>query len=233
MTKRSKRYRKNIEGLNLEKAYTLSEAIEILKNTTTAKYDESIELNLKTGVDPKKADQQVRGTVALPHGTGKTIRLVVLTKGDKVQEALEAGADEAGADELVEKIQGGWTGFDALVVTPDMMREVGKLGKLLGPRGLMPSPKAGTVTTDVAKAVKEIKAGKVEYKVDKSANINIAIGKISFTNEQIADNAKALLGAIYRAKPASVKGAYWQSLHITSTLGPGLKLDENNIATVI
>ncbi len=231
--KRSKRYRKNVEGLDLEKAYGLNDAIEILKKTTTAKYDESIELNLKTGVDPKKADQQIRGTVALPHGTGKNIRLIVLTKGDKVKEALDAGADEAGADELIEKIKGGWTDFDALVSTPDMMREVGKLGKVLGPRGLMPSPKAGTVTTDVAKAVKEIKAGKVEYKVDKSSNINIAVGKVSFTKEQIVENANALLGAILRAKPASLKGAYWQSLHITSTLGPGLKLDENNVTAAL
>lgn len=227
MTKRSKRYTGNAKGLDLDKAYSLDEAIDILKKTTAVKFDESIELNLKTGVDPKKAEQQVRGTVGLPHGTGKKIRLIVLTKGDKVKEAIDAGADDAGADELIDKIKGGWTDFDALVATPDMMREVGKLGKVLGPRGLMPSPKAGTVTTDVVKAVKEIKAGKVEYKVDKSANIHIAVGKLSFEKDKIAENAKTLLGAILRAKPASMKGAYWHSLYITSTMGPGLKLDIN------
>lgn len=233
MTKRSKRYRKNIEGLNLDKSYGLDEAIALLKKTSAVKFDESIELNLKTGVDPKKADQQVRGTVALPHGTGKKLRLIVLTKGDKVKEALDAGADEAGSEELIEKIKGGWTDFDALVVTPDMMREVGKLGKILGPRGLMPSPKAGTVTTDVAKAVSEIKAGKVEYKVDKQANIHIAVGKLSFDANKIQENAMALLGAILRAKPASVKGAYWHSLYICSTMGPGLRLDINTTQALL
>ncbi|MCP5509965.1 MAG: 50S ribosomal protein L1 [Chlamydiales bacterium] len=233
MAKKSKRYRKNIEGLALEKTYSLEEAAEILKKLEPAKFDETVELNIKTGVDPKKADQMVRGTVSLPHGTGQKIVLVVFAKGEKEKEALEAGADFAGSDELFEKIKNGWTDFNAVIATPDMMREVGKLGKVLGPHGLMPSPKAGTVTTDVAKAVAEIKAGKVEYKVDKSGNMHNAIGKISFEGSSLVDNAKALLSAIVRAKPVSVKGSYLQTLYMSSTMGPGIKIDINSATQAV
>ena len=233
MAKKSKRYRKNLEGLDLEKSYTIEEAAEILKKADHAKFDETVELNMKTGVDPKKADQLVRGTVSLPHGTGQNIVLVVFAKGDKEKEALDAGADYVGHAELFEKIKGGWTDFNAVIATPDMMREVGKLGKVLGPRNLMPSPKAGTVTTDVAKAVKEIKAGKVEYKVDKSGNMHNAIGKLSFDGKNLTENAKTLLAAIVKAKPASVKGTYLQTLFMSSTMGPGIKIDVNSATQAV
>jgi large subunit ribosomal protein L1 len=180
---------------------------------------------MKLGVDPRKSDQQVRGTVSLPNGTGKSISIVVLAKGDKVKEALDAGADFAGNDDLIEKIKGGWTDFDAMVATPDMMREVGRLGKILGPRGLMPTPKAGTVTTDISKAVTEIKAGKVEYKVDRNSGVNNAIGKVSFDNDKLVENIHTFLGAIMRAKPSAAKGTYIKSLALSSTMGPGIKVD--------
>ena len=187
------------------------------------------DIALKVGIDVKKSDQQVRGTVSLPHGTGKTVTLVVIAKGDKAKEALDAGADFAGADELLEKIKGGWTDFSALIATPDMMRELGKLGKVLGPRGLMPTPKAGTVTTDVAKAVKELKAGKIEFKVDKMGIVNNAVGKLSFNDEHLVENINALLHALSRAKPASSKGAFFRSLYLSSSMGPGLKIDLQSI----
>jgi large subunit ribosomal protein L1 len=211
--------------VDLNKAYKLEEAVEILKKAPTVKFDQSVNMALKVGVDPKKSDQQVRGTVSLPHGTGQKIVLVVIAKGDKANEALAAGADYVGADDILEKIKGGWTDFSALISTPDMMRELGKLGKVLGPRGLMPTPKAGTVTTDVAKAVKEVKAGKIEFKVDKTGNINNAVGKISFTAESLVENLKVLIGAINRAKPSSSKGIYLRSMYLSSTMGPGLKID--------
>lgn len=233
MTKHSKRYNKVLNGLDLEKTYTLAEAAELLKNSTSVKFDESVDLSMHLSVDPKKADQQVRGTVSLPNGTGKTIRLVVITQGDLVKEALDAGADFAGSTEYLDKIKGGWTDFDVVLASPDMMRELGKLGKVLGPRGLMPSPKAGTVTRDIAKAVKEIKAGKVEYKVDKAAVINNLVGKLSFSKEAIAENAKALIEAVFKAKPSSAKGQYVKSLFLSSTMGPGLKIDLQTVSNNI
>lgn len=224
MVRRSKRYKQILEMVDTTKTYGLDEAVEILKNVPPAKFDESIDLSFKLTVDPKKADQQVRGTVSLPHGSGKKVVLVVFAKGNKVQEALAAGADIAGGDELVEKVKNGWTDFTAVMATPEMMREVGKLGKILGPRGLMPSPKAGTVTNDVAKAVAEIKAGKVEFKVDKSSVINNQVAKVSFTKQQIVDNAQSIIQAIMRARPSSAKGSYVKSLVISTTMGPGLSI---------
>ncbi|MBF8262421.1 MAG: rplA [Parachlamydiales bacterium] len=211
------------------KAYKLDEAIAILKKCPKVKFDQSIDIALKVGVDTKKSDQQVRGTVSLPYGTGQTITLVVIAKGDKAKEALDAGADFVGADELLEKIKGGWTDFSALVATPDMMRDLGKLGKVLGPRGLMPTPKAGTVTTDIAKAVRELKAGKIEFKVDKLGIVNNAVGKLSFSESDLVENIRSLLIAVSRAKPASAKGAFFRSLYITSTMGPGLKIDLQSV----
>ncbi len=230
MAHRSKRMKEIDKIVDRTKVYKLEEAVELLKKCPPTKFDQSLNLALTIGVDPKKSDQQVRGTVSLPHGTGQKVTLVVIAKGDKAKEALEAGADFAGADELVEKIKGGWTDFSALIATPDMMRELGKLGKVLGPRGLMPTPKAGTVTTDVAKAVKEVKAGKIEFKVDKTGNVNNAVGKISFKASSLVENISVLLNAIARAKPASAKGTFLRSLYLSSTMGPGLKIDIQSIS---
>lgn len=230
MTKQSKRL-KQIEGtFSRDKLYSLEEALDILSNCPPVKFDQSVEMSLVAGVDPKKSDQQVRSTVILPHGTGKSLRVLVLTKGENEKKAEEAGAEFVGNDELITKIQGGWTDYDAVIATPDMMREVGKLGKVLGPRGLMPTPKAGTVTTDVAKAVTEMKKGKVEFKVDKSSVINNIVGKLSFSKEQLVDNIRTLLSAISRAKPASAKGQYMKSLVVSSTMGPGIKIDINSVS---
>jgi large subunit ribosomal protein L1 len=229
MGRLKKRSREIAAIVGEQDSFTIEEAIDVLKKCPPVKFDQSVELSLKLGVDPRKADQQVRGTVSLPNGTGKTLAVLVLTKGDKVQEALDAGADFAGHDELIDRIKGGWTGFDAVVATPDMMREVGKLGKVLGPRGLMPTPKAGTVTNDVAKAVEEIKAGKVEYKVDRNATINNAVGKISFDKANLVENVSALLQAVVRAKPSGAKGTYIQNFVLSSTMGPGLKIDPREI----
>ncbi len=225
MAHQSKRMKEIGKLYEPQKSYKLEEAITILKNCPPVKFDQSINLALKVGIDVKKSDQQVRGTVSLPYGTGQKITLVVIAKGDKAKEALDAGADFAGAEELLEKIKGGWTDFSALVSTPDMMRELGKLGKILGPRGLMPTPKAGTVTTDVAKAVKEMKAGKIEFKVDKMGIVNNAVGKLSFKETDLAENIRSLLMAVSRAKPASSKGVFLRSLYLSSTMGPGLKID--------
>lgn len=230
MTKRSKRMKEVDKLIDAKKVYKLEEAVEVLKKCPPVKFDQSLNVALKIGIDPKKSDQQVRGTVSLPHGTGQKVTLVVIAKGDKAKEALDAGADYAGADDLLEKIKGGWTDFSALIATPDMMRELGKLGKVLGPRGLMPTPKAGTVTTDVAKAVKEVKAGKIEFKVDKTGNVNNAVGKISFKSSNLVDNLNALLNAIAKSKPASSKGAFLRSLYLSTTMGPGLKIDIQSIA---
>ena len=213
------------EMIDFDKIYPLSDAIALLKKCPPTKFDQSLNVALKLGIDVKKSDQQVRGTVSLPHGTGQVIKVVVIAKGDKAKEALDAGADFAGGDDLLEQIKGGWTDFTALIATPDMMREVGKLGKVLGPRGLMPTPKAGTVTNDVAKAVKETKAGKIEFKVDKTGNINSAVGKISFSSEHLYENVLPLLQAIVRAKPASAKGVFLRSMYLSTTMGPGLKID--------
>lgn len=230
MAHRSKRMKKIDELVDSTKSYKLEEAVAVLKKCPTVKFDQSFNVALKIGVDPKKSDQQVRGTVSLPHGTGQKIVLVVIAKGDKAKEALDAGADHVGADELLEKIKGGWTDFSALIATPDMMRELGKLGKVLGPRGLMPTPKAGTVTTEVAKAVKEVKAGKIEFKVDKTGNVNNAVGKMSFSEGNLVDNLNALLSAISKSKPASAKGAFFRSMYLSTTMGPGLRIDLQSLA---
>lgn len=225
MGKRSKRMKQIDELIEVGRIYPLNEAIELLKKCPSVKFDQSMNVALKLGIDPKKSDQQVRGTVSLPHGTGQKVVIAVVAKGDKAKEALDAGADHVGADDLLEKIKGGWTDFSALITTPDMMRELGKLAKILGPRGLMPTPKAGTVTTDIAKAVKEVKAGKIEFKVDKTGNVNNAVGKLSFEETHLAENIRSWLQAILRAKPASAKGVFLQSLYLSSTMGPGLKVE--------
>ncbi len=230
MVKRSKRMRETDKLIDRTKVYKLEEAVALLQKCPPTKFDQSLNLSLKMGVDPKKSDQMVRGTVSLPHGTGQKVTLVVIAKGEKAKEALEAGADFAGGDDLLEKIKGGWTNFTALISTPDMMRELGKLGKILGPRGLMPTPKAGTVTNDVAKAVREAKAGKIEFKVDKTGVINNSVGKLSFQLESVVENLKALLQAIVRAKPASSKGVFLRSMYLSSTMGPGLKIDTQSLA---
>ena len=210
-------------------AYVLQDAMPLVKKAAFAKFDESVEVALNLGVDPKHADQMVRGTVVLPHGLGKTTRVIVIASGEKVREAREAGADEAGAEDIVQKIQGGWMDFDALVATPDMMKSVGRLGKLLGPRGLMPNPKTGTVTLDVAKAVSELKAGKVEFRVDKTGIIHCAVGKVSFDADKLADNAKALITSVLRAKPATAKGRYVKNIVVSSTMGPGVPIDLGSV----
>lgn len=225
MAKRSKRYREIEKMVDREKVYQLEEAVELLKKCPQTKFDQSVEVSLKSGIDIRKSEQQVRGTIALPNGIGKNIVVVVIARGEKVKEALDAGADHAGADEFIEKIKNGWTEFDVLVSTPDMMREVGKLGKVLGPRGLMPTPKAGTVTTDVGKAVKELKAGKIEFKSDKHGVINSLVGKLSFDAVKLVENIQAFLTAVARAKPSTAKGQFLKSLAISSTMGPGLKID--------
>jgi large subunit ribosomal protein L1 len=233
MTKRSKRMQEVDKLVDPNKLYKLEEALQLLKKMPPVKFDQSVNMAMKMGVDPKKSDQQVRGTVSLPHGTGQTITLVVIAKGEKQKEALDAGADFVGGDDLVEKIKGGWTDFSALIATPDMMRELGKLGKILGPRGLMPTPKAGTVTTDVAKAVKEVKGGKIEFKVDKTGNINNAVGKISFVEDYLANNIKALIQAVNKAKPSSSKGIYLRSMYLSTTMGPGLKIDVSSLGLAV
>jgi large subunit ribosomal protein L1 len=208
------------------KPYALEEAVPLVKKIKFAKFDETVELHMRLGVDPKHADQMVRGTVVLPNGLGKSKTVLVIASGDKLREATEAGADFVGGEDMVTKIQSeNWTAFDAVIATPDMMRSVGKLGKVLGPRGLMPNPKTGTVTTDIANAVKEVKAGKVEFRVDKTGVIHVPVGKISFGEQQLVENANSLLGAVVKAKPAAAKGKYVKSVTICSTMGPGVSLD--------
>lgn len=232
MGRPSKRTREIARTLEVLKTYTLQEAIEILKKCPPVKFDQSVEVSVKLGVDPRRSDQSVRGTVSLPNGTGKTMKILVFAKGDKMKEALDAGADYAGHEELIEKINGGWTDFDAVVATPDMMRDVGKLGKVLGPRGLMPTPKAGTVTTDIAKAVQDLKGGKIEFKIDRHGVVNNGVGKLSFSDEMLLQNIRYYLTAVQRAKPASAKGVYMRSIVLSSTMGPGLKISLNEIAAV-
>jgi large subunit ribosomal protein L1 len=230
MPKAGKNYTKAVAARE-NKLYRLDEAVPLLKKMAYAKFNETVEISMKLGVDPKHADQMVRGTVVLPNGLGKSKRVAVIASGEKVKEAKDAGADEVGSEEMVEKIAGGWMDFDAVVATPDMMRSVGKLGKVLGPRGLMPNPKTGTVTFDVGKAIKEIKAGKVEFRVDKTGIIHAPCGKIQFEEKNLYENAKALIEAILRAKPASSKGKYVRSISISSTMSPGIWVDEASIET--
>jgi len=214
-----------------DRAYRMEEAVALIKKVAFAKFDESLDIAILLGVDPKHADQMVRGTVVLPHGTGKTKRVLVIASGEKVKEAEEAGADFVGGAELVAKIQAGWTDFDALVATPDVMKDVGKLGKVLGPRGLMPNPKTGTVTFDVRKAVTEIKAGKVEYRVDKTAILHNSLGKLSFPIEKLIENVHSYLTAVVKAKPTTAKGKYLRSVYLSSTMGPSVKIDPTTIET--
>ena len=225
MPEHGKRYAQAAQGIDRTTLYDPHEAIRLVKAGARAKFDETVEAAIRLGVDPKQADQQVRGTVALPAGTGKSVRGLVFAKGDKVKEAEAAGADLVGADELVEKVQGGWTDFDVAVATPDMMGTVGRLGRILGPRGLMPNPKAGTVTFDLTKAVGEIKAGKIEYRTEKAGIIHVGIGKASFSEEQLLANLTALMDALMRAKPASSKGQYLRSITLSTTMGPGVNVD--------
>jgi large subunit ribosomal protein L1 len=228
-------------GKNIERArklvearsYKLAEAAELLKKAHFAKFDETVELVLNLGVDPKQSDQMVRGTVVLPHGLGKSKRVLVIAGGEKVREAEEAGADFVGGEDMVQKIQEGWTDFEAVIATPDMMKSAGRLGKVLGPRGLMPNPKTGTVTFEIARAVKEIKAGKVEFRLDKTGIIHSPIGKISFTADQLAGNAQALLAAVLKAKPAAAKGKYIQRVTLSSTMGPGIPIDHAEVDAAV
>ncbi len=226
----SKRYDAAAAKVERGRGYTVEEAVSLLKEMPAAKFDETVEMAFRLGVDPKHADQMVRGAVVLPHGIGKSVRVLVFAKGDKEREAREAGADYAGAEELIEKIQGGWTEFDSAIATPDLMGQVGKLGKLLGPRGLMPNPKLGTVTFDIARAVREAKAGKVEFRVDKAGNVHVPVGKKSFPSGSIVENAMALIESIMRAKPAAAKGQYLRSLTLSSTMGPGIPVDVQRVA---
>ena len=221
---RGKNYNNSLAKVDREKFYEFDEAIELLKETSTAKFDETVELSFNLNVDPRHADQQIRGALVLPHGTGKTQKILVIAQGEKEQEAKDAGADHVGGKELIDEIAKGWDDFDIIVATPDMMGELGKLGRVLGPRGLMPNPRTGTVTMDIAKAVDEIKKGKVEYRVDKAGNLAVAIGKVSFTNEQILDNLNAINDVIVSARPAAVKGKYVKNLVLSATMSPGIKL---------
>lgn len=220
----SKRYRESIKTLDQTKTYQLKEAISILKKVAPPKFDASVDLHLKLNIDPKKSDQMVRGTVALPHGTGKKIRVAVFCKGEHERVALEAGADYAGGADLIEKVTGGFLDFDCAIATPEMMKDLSKLGKILGPRGLMPSPKTGTVTADISKAIEDVKKGKIEFRVDKQSGIHLCVGKISFDEAKLFDNASRVLDALNEARPASIKGKFIQSLFISSTMNPGLRL---------
>ncbi len=225
MAKHGKKFRAALEKVE-DRKHTLEEGLAKIKEIAFAKFDETIELTMWLGVDPRKADQLVRGTVVLPHGLGRSKRVLVITQGDKLREAEEAGADFVGGDDMVERIRGGWTDFDAVIATPDMMRVVGGLGKILGPRGLMPNPKTGTVTLDVRTAVNETKAGKIEYRVDKTGVIHVPIGKVSFDEDKLQDNARVLLNAVVRAKPATAKGKYVKKVNLAATMSPGVLLDE-------
>jgi large subunit ribosomal protein L1 len=230
MKKHGKKYRAAAEKIEVGRKYTLEDAVKILKEIAFAKFDETVELTMWLGVDPRKADQLVRGTIVLPHGLGRSKTVLVIAQGDKIKEAEEAGADFVGGEDMVTKIKGGWLDFDAVVATPDMMRLVGGLGKVLGPRGLMPNPKTGTVTFDVKTAVRETKAGKVEYRVDKTGVIHTAVGKVSFDEVKIAENTRALIDAVVKAKPSTAKGKYMKKVNIACTMSPGLLLDEATFA---
>jgi large subunit ribosomal protein L1 len=225
--KRSKSYRKAVELIEPDRLYPPGEAIRIAKQTSAVKFDATVEVALRLGVDPRKADQMVRGTVNLPHGTGKTARVIVFAAGDKAAEAADAGADEVGTDDLVARIQEGWLDFDAAIATPDQMAKIGRIARILGPRGLMPNPKTGTVTMDVAKAVAEIKGGKITFRVDKHANLHLLIGKASFTAEQLTDNYAAVIDEVQRLKPTTSKGRYLKKVTVTTSMGPGIPVDPN------
>ncbi len=224
MATRGKKYRAAVSRLERGREYPIPEAVKLVKQAAFAKFDETVDVAVRLGVDPRHADQVVRGTVVLPHGTGKAVRVLVITQGDKVKEALDAGADFAGT-EYVQKIKDGWLDCDVIVATPDVMGQLGQLGRILGPRGLMPNPKAGTVTLDVARAVREIKAGKIEFRVDKTGNVHAPIGKVSFSEQQLAENLQTFLDTIVRARPAAAKGHYIRSATVSSTMGPGVRLD--------
>lgn len=231
MASHGKRYREAAKLIEAGKLYDPETAVTLFKQMPTAKFDETVEVHIRLGIDSKQSDQQVRGTVVLPHGTGKSVRVLVFAKGEKVKEAREAGADYVGLEEFTEKIQGGWLEFDTAVATPDVMNVVGRLGRVLGPRGLMPNPKAGTVTFDVGKAVKEIKAGKVEYKVDKFGILHLPLGKASFSAQALQENLTTLMAAVVRSKPASSKGQFLRSVTIASTMGPGVSIDPAKAST--
>ena len=225
MPKRSKAYRAAAEKIQSGVLYTPAEAVKLAKATSVTKFDSTVDVVLRLGVDPRKADQMVRGTVSLPHGTGKTARVVVFAQGERAEQAIAAGADEVGSDDLIAKVAAGYTDFDAAVATPDLMGKVGRLGRVLGPRGLMPNPKTGTVTMDVARAVSDIKGGRIEFRVDRAANLNFLIGKVSFTDEQLVENLQAALDEIVRLKPSTSKGRYILKATMTTTMGPGIPLD--------
>jgi large subunit ribosomal protein L1 len=230
MAKKGKKYRAAFEKVEHEKRYALKDAITLLKDIAFANFDETVELTMWLGVDPRKADQLVRGTIVLPNGLGKQKTVVVVAQGDKAKEAEDAGADFVGADDIIDKIKGGWLDFDALIATPDMMSKIGPIGRVLGPRGLMPNPKTGTVTMDVAKAVEETKAGKVEYRVDKTGVIHCGIGKVSFENDKLEQNTRALINAVMKAKPSTSKGRYVKKVNLASTMSPGILLDEMSLS---
>ena len=227
--KRSKAYAGAAKAIDTDKLYAPDDAIKLAKATTTVKFDETVDVAMRLGVDPRKADQMVRGTVNLPNGTGKTARVLVFATGDKAEAALAAGADEVGSDDLVEKVQGGYLDFDAVVATPDMMGKIGRLGRVLGPRGLMPNPKTGTVTVDVAKAVTDIKGGKIEFRVDRHSNLHFIIGKASFSPEMLSQNYFAALDEVLRLKPSSAKGRYIRKITLSTTMGPGVAIDPNRV----
>lgn len=228
-TKRNKEILKSVE---ISKDYSIVEAVDKLKNASKVKFVESLDVAIRLGVDPRHADQMVRGTVSLPHGTGKQVRVLVIAKGAKIQDALDAGADHAGFEDYLEKLKGGWADIDVIIATPDSMGELGKLGKVLGPKGLMPNPKSGTVTMDVAQAVKEVKAGKIEFRVDKTGIVHTSVGKLNFENEKLVENTKAFLNTIVKLKPASAKGQYVKSLYMSSSMGPGLKISKDEVSIV-
>ena len=230
MSKVSKQRKEALAKFDKSKIYSLSEAVDIVKQITYTKFDASVDLNIRLGVDPRKANQMVRGSVTLPHGTGKVVRVLVLCNPDKAQEALDAGADYVGLDEYIQKIKDGWTDIDVVITTPNIMPKVGALGRILGPRGLMPNPKTGTVTMDVAKAVQEVKAGKIDFKVDKYGIINCGVAKVSFSPEKIVDNAKELIQTVIKLKPAAAKGTYMKSVYISSTMSPGVQIDVKSVA---
>ncbi len=226
---KGKRYTKSAEGVEAKKLYTIEQAVEVISKTQKTKFDETIDVAVRLGVDPKHADQMVRGSTMLPNGTGKTVRVAVIARAEKEAEAKAAGADHFGSDDLIDKIKDGWFEFDKLIATPDMMSKVGKIGTVLGPRGLMPNPKTGTVTTDITKTVKEIKAGRVEYKVDKAGIVHTIVGKLSFDSKKLGENLSSLMESIVKAKPSTAKGVYIKSITISSTMGPGVSIDPSSV----